>query len=53
MQVIERYKKQDSWPQTTEFTEESFMHLQEIMISAGELKEKVPYEDLMYKVANE
>lgn len=29
------------------------MHLQEIMISAGELKEKVPYEDLMYKVANE
>ena len=52
-QVIERYKKQDSWPQTTEFTEEAFMHLQEIMISAGELKEKVPYEDLMYKVIDE
>lgn len=29
------------------------MHLQEIMISAGELEEKVPYEDLMYKVIDE
>lgn len=47
-QVIERYKQQESWPKTTTFTEESFSHLQDIMISANELKEKVKYEDLIY-----
>lgn len=51
--VIERYKNQDSWPKTTDFTEESFLHLQDIMISAGELDEKVPYQELIYKGANE
>ena len=49
-QVIERYKKQDSWPTTTTFTEESFSHLQDIMISANELKEKVEYDKLIYDV---
>ncbi len=44
---IERYKKQDTWNETTKLTEESFNHLQEIMILAGELKEKAPYEDLV------
>lgn len=52
-EVIERYKRQDSWPKTTEFSVESFNHLQEIMIEAGELDEKVPYEELIYKVNNE
>ncbi len=47
--VIERYQSVDTWPKTTEFTEESFNHLQDIMINAGELKEKVPYQDLIYK----
>jgi len=51
--VIERYKKQDSWPKTTDFAEESFLHLQDIMISAGELDEKVPYQELIYKGTNE
>ena len=46
--VIERYKSVDTWPTTTEFTEESFNHLQDIMINAGELKEKVNYKDLVY-----
>ena len=46
--VIERYKSVDTWPSTTEFTKESFDHLQDIMINAGELKEKVNYEDLVY-----
>ena len=31
----------------TYFTEESFDHLQDIMIEAGELKTKVPYKDLV------
>lgn len=51
--VVERYKKQDTWPKTVEFTEESFNHLQDIMIASGELDFKVPYEDLMYKGNNE
>lgn len=46
--VIDRYKKQDTWPKTTEFTKESFDHLQEIMISAGELNKMVEYKDLIY-----
>ena len=46
--VIERYKSIDTWPKTTEFTEESFNHLQDIMINANELKEKVNYSDLVY-----
>lgn len=51
--VVERYKKQDTWPKTTEFVEDSFNHLQDIMISSRELKEKVPYKDLIYKGNNE
>ena len=46
--VIERYKSQDTWPKNTEFTQESFEHLQEIMIASGEFDEIVPYEDLIY-----
>ena len=46
--VIERYKSVDTWPTTTEFTKESFEHLQDIMINAGELKDKVDYKDLVY-----
>ena len=47
--VIERYKSIDVWPTTTEFKESSFNHLQDIMINAGELDEKVPYDELIYK----
>ena len=46
--VIKRYREIDAWPKTTEFTEESFNHLQDIMIASKELKEKVDYEDLIY-----
>ena len=46
--VIDNYKKVDTWPNTTIFTEESFNHLQDIMINANELKEKVSYKDLVY-----
>jgi len=48
--VVERYKKQDSWPKTTYFTEDSFNHLQEIMMSAGHLDKEVKYSDLIYHV---
>lgn len=46
--VIERYKKQDTWPTTTDFTKESFDHLQTIMMASGELSSPVDYNKLMY-----
>lgn len=45
---VESYKTNNTWPATTTFTEESFNHLQDITISAGQLKEKVNYKDLIY-----
>ena len=48
--TINQYKKVDTWPKTTNFTEESFLHMQDIMISANQLKEKVSYNDLIYKI---
>lgn len=45
--MIKRYKDNDAWMKDTYFTEESFNHLQDIMIEAKELEEKVPYEDLV------
>ena len=46
--VIGRYREIEAWPKTTNFTEESFNHLQDIMIDAGELEQKVPYSELSY-----
>ena len=48
--AIKRYRENDTWPTTTKYTKESFDHLQDIMIDYGELKNKVPYEDLMYSI---
>jgi len=48
IKVIERYKKQETWPKSTNFSEESFLHLQDIMMASGELDKKVDYKDLMY-----
>ena len=45
--MIKRYKDNDAWMKDTFFTEESFDHLQDIMISAKELDKKVPYKDLV------
>ena len=48
--AIEQYKKADTWPKTTNFSEESFNHMQDIMINANQLDKKVNYNDLIYKV---
>lgn len=50
-EVVGRYREIDAWPTTTSFTEESFNHLQDIMIDAGELEEKVPYSELSYPIS--
>lgn len=47
--AVKRYRSIEAWPKTTEFTEESFNHLQEIMEYSNQLSEKVPFKDLMYE----
>lgn len=46
--MVERYKKQDTWPKTTDFTKESFDHLQKIMIANGAIDKTVDYNSLIY-----
>lgn len=47
--VVKRYRGVDAWPKTTNFSEESFYHLQEIMKASGELEDTVSYQDLIYQ----
>ena len=47
--IIERYKTSDAWADSTNINKEDFNHLQEIMISAGELYKKAPYDKLIYQ----
>ena len=46
---IESYKQNNTWPENTKFTKESFNHLQDIVIEAGFLNKKVNYKDLIYE----
>jgi len=48
-EVVKRYKKIDAWPKTTNFSEESFQHMQEIMIKAKQLEKTVEFNDLIYE----
>lgn len=48
--AIDQYKSVDTWPNTTEFSEESFTHMQDIMENANQLDKRVNYNDLIYKV---
>ena len=48
--VIERYKEIDAWPKTTLFTNDSFYHLQEIMVNANQLDKTVKYSDIIEEV---
>ena len=45
--IISRYYKQDTWKDNLIFEKESFELLQDILESAGELEERVPYEALV------
>lgn len=53
MVSIDRYKNQDTWNETTKLTKESFNHLQEIMVAAGELTELAPYDKLVDNTFND
>lgn len=45
--IVERYRLQDTWKEDLVFEESSFDLLQDILIDGAQLKEKVPYEDLV------
>lgn len=45
--ILERYYEQDTWKSDLVFEEESFLLLQDILEEAGELEQRVPYEDLI------
>lgn len=45
--IVTRYKDQDTWKENLIFEEDSFLLLQEILKSAGELDEMVAYEALI------
>lgn len=45
--IVKRYHEQDTWKNDLIFEEESFDLLQNILSDAGELEEKVPYEELV------
>ena len=48
--AIKRYRDNDTWPINTNFSKESFDHLQDIMIDYGQIKDKVNYNDLFYEI---
>ncbi len=45
--IVTRYYEQDTWKSNLIFERSSFELLQDILESAGELEERVPYEDLV------
>ena len=45
--IIERYYEQDTWKSDLIFEEESFNLLQDILETAGELENRVPYDELV------
>lgn len=45
--IVTRYYEQETWKDNLIFEEQSFQLLQNILKSAGELKNEVPYEDLV------
>lgn len=47
-EVVARYRSIEAWPTTTTFSEESFDHLQDIMLDYGAIEKKVPYSELIY-----
>ncbi len=47
IEVTNRYKKIDSWFESTAIKEEDFNHVQKIMEEAGELNKRAPYKHLI------
>ena len=45
--ILKRYHDQDTWKEDLIFTEDAFDLLQDILMSAGELQSRAPYEHLV------
>ena len=45
--IVKRYQEQDTWKENLVFEKSSFELLENILEEAGELPERVPYEDLV------
>jgi NitT/TauT family transport system substrate-binding protein len=45
--VVSRYQNQDTWPPSGVIIPEGLENLQNIMEAAGELKERIPYEEIV------
>ena len=45
--IVERYYDQDTWKENLVFEQDAFDLLQDILIEAGELDTRVPYEQLV------
>jgi len=45
--IIDRYKSSDSWLKTPYIEETLFKNLEDVIIDSGEIKDYVPYEDLI------
>lgn len=45
--IVERYKSQETWKENLIFEEDSFILLENILEEAGELEERIPYEDIV------
>lgn len=47
--IVKRYYEQDTWKENLIFEQDAFELLQDILMEAGELEQKVPYEQLVIK----
>lgn len=45
--IVKRYYEQDTWKEDLIFTSDAFSLLQDILMEAGELEQRVPYEELV------
>ena len=46
--IVKQYKEGDAWKQNITINEDEWKHIQDIIISAGELDSYAPYKDLIY-----
>ena len=51
--IIKRYKDGNAWKSDISITEDEWNHIEDIIISAGELDKKVDYNDLIYSTGFE
>lgn len=48
--MIQRYKDNDAWRETTSINNEEWKHIEDIMHAAGELNNYAPYDKLIYEI---